>query len=912
MSGKILAVSVALLSGIGFVHASGTLDGTVFRIVSTTDETIVEIPAEATSVVKTGSAKATLSAASTFAGSVSIEAGTLAAAANGYLGTPSEITVGANGTFDVSGLTTTLACPVKVAGTVRHESGADCTTLLRNLQLTASTAKLTGAKRWGWGGASASLDMGGKTLTVDNPDAHTSCSAAQGYANPTSAFVVAAGTITSPGNIDIAKGTLELNGTTFAGGADYTGKTITLKSAKSFMTLRNVSPIPYGVATAPNVAAMISAFNGSGDSTDRKYGHIAGPLTLNYGSTMKFWLMGGHPVTLDGPIHGDGALFKMGTGTLWITGKTERVFGRLNNYSAVNGGQAIIHFKDAGHVAITNSYDKTFYTGDGTIDIGGGDLSVNTPRVNVEGDTVISPGKTIGAAGEGKSWKIRMGPAVGQYGILALYDGAVVSNNVLASKGDSAIYMFGGRLYWKAGASADCFYPNNDGYAYIGMTGGTIETDGYVNLAAPGQAVVDIRGGRFRLLVGQPIKTSRNSSSTHIFVGGTGWYDGYEKSSYLWSNWNTTTYQVKNSHAIYTVDGPSAKFEVNKVIQCVATNGFNAEMIVNVNNGGTFKAANIFKNDQGSGTGLTPAKWNPVKDICPDSKVYLNFNGGILKTAAAGAIFCDVSRQPDKVVVYKGGAIVDTDGKNVTWSAPFEAPTGYTVKSITLPSDTSLDINKANGSVGSMPVTITGVGTGATAIVEYDMTNRKATGIRVTSPGFGYAASGTTAAVVKPTKHDGTHACTVVTEKADTTGGLTKRGAGTLTVSAANTYGGATRLEGGTLAFTSASGIPSGSALEFAAAALKGKALDTPLLTAPAYANNAIRITEADTLDAKTFGKMQTLATFAAPLASVPAFTLVDSDGQTISAGTDWKLALSSDGKSIRFGANRGMTLLIR
>lgn len=448
MSGKILAVSVALLSGIGFVHASGTLDGTVFRIVSTTDETIGEIPAEATSVVKTGSAKATLSAASTFVGSVSIEAGTLAAAANGYLGTPSEITVGANGTFDVSGLTTTLACPVKVAGTVRHESGADCTALLRNLQLTASTAKLTGAKRWGWGGASASLDMGGKTLTVDNPDAHTSYNATK-YANPTSAFVVAAGTITNPGNIDIAKGTLELNGTTFAGGADYTGKTITLKSAKSFMTLRNVSPIPYGVATAPNVAAMISAFNGIGDSTDRKYGHFAGPLTLNYGSTMKFWLMGLHPVTLDGPIHGDGELFKMGTGTLWITGKTERVFGRLNNYSAVNnGGQATIHFKDAGHVAITNSYGTTFYGSEnGTIDIGGSDLSGNTPRVNVEGDTVISPGKAIGTQGAGKSWKIRMGPAVGQYGILALYDGAVVSNNVLASKGDSAIYMFGGRLF---------------------------------------------------------------------------------------------------------------------------------------------------------------------------------------------------------------------------------------------------------------------------------------------------------------------------------------------------------------------------------------------------------------------------------------------------------------------------------
>lgn len=908
---KLLAVSAVIISGIGLVHASGTLDGTVFRINSTADETIGAIPAEATSVVKTGSAKATLSAASSFAGTVSVEAGTLAAAANGYLGKPSEISVSAGATFDVSGLTTALPCPVKVAGTVTHGTGADATGLLTNVLLTASTAKFAGAKRWGWGGASATLDMGGKTLTIDNPDAHTSSNTS--YANPTSAFVVATGTITNPGNIDIAKGTLELNGTTFAGGADYAGKTITLKSDKSYMTLRNVSPIPYGVATAPNVSAMISAFNGGGDSTDRKYGHFAGPLTLNYGSTMKFWLMGGHPVTLDGPIHGDGTLFKMGTGTLWITGKTERVFGRLNNYATPDrGGQAIIHFKDAGHVAITNSYGTTFYGSDGTIDIGGGDLSVYTPRVNVEGDTVISPGRALGTQGAGKSWKIRMGQASGQYGILALYDGAIVSNNVLAAAGDSAIYMFGGRLYWKAGTSADCFYPNNSGYAYIGMTGGMIETEGFVNLASPGHAVVDIRGGRFRLLTANPIKSSRNSSSTHIFVGGTGWYDAFENSSYLWSNWNNNIYQVKNSHSIYTVDGPSAKFEVNKVIQCVATNGYNAEMIVNVNNGGTFKAANIFKNDQGSTTGLSSAKWNPVKDICPDSKVYLNFNGGILKTAAAGAFFCDSSRQPDKVVVYKGGAIVDTDGKDVTWSAPFEAPTGYTVKSITLPSDASLDINKANGSVGSMPVTIAGAGAGATAIVEYDMANRKATGIRVTSPGFGYAESGTTAAVVKPTKHSGTHACTIVTEKADTTGGLTKRGAGTLTVTAANTYGGKTRLEGGTLKFTAAGGLPSGSALEFAAAAIKGKALDAPLLIAQTYNGSAIRITEADTLDVKTFGKMQTIATFDTPLTALPALELYKADGTPLASSTDWRLVLAPDGKSLCFGANRGLVLLVR
>ena len=65
-------------------------------------------------------------------------------------------------------------------------------------------------------------------------------------------------------------------------------------------------------------------------------------------------------------------------------------------------------------------------------------------------------------------------------------------------------------------------------------------------------------------------------------------------------------------------------------------------------------------------------------------------------------------------------------------------------------------------------------------------------------------------------------------------GGLTKRGAGTLTLSGANTYNGATVVAGGTLAMGSASAIPANSALELLGGRLNlgGYALNSSSVTA--------------------------------------------------------------------------------
>ena len=129
-----------------------------------------------------------------------------------------------------------------------------------------------------------------------------------------------------------------------------------------------------------------------------------------------------------------------------------------------------------------------------------------------------------------------------------------------------------------------------------------------------------------------------------------------------------------------------------------------------------------------------------------------------------------------------------------------------------------------------------------------------------------------------------------------------------------NTYNGATRLGGGTLAFTHAEGYPGGD-LEIAAAAVQGKTLAAPLLTAQSVTfreGKGVRVTEADTLDDKTYGSMKTVATFTTPLAAVPSLTLVNTDGTEWPRARQWHLKLVDGGKTLQFGAQRATQLILR
>jgi autotransporter-associated beta strand protein len=143
-------------------------------------------------------------------------------------------------------------------------------------------------------------------------------------------------------------------------------------------------------------------------------------------------------------------------------------------------------------------------------------------------------------------------------------------------------------------------------------------------------------------------------------------------------------------------------------------------------------------------------------------------------------------------------------------------------------------------------------------------------------------------------------------------GGLTKTGAGTMTIVPAATYTGTTRLAGGTLAFKQA--YPGG-ALEVAAAAVQGTGTDGALLTAPSltFTGTAkVRVTEAETLVPETYGKSKVVARLTTTLPAVPDLELVKSDGTTLADDGKWKLFLVEGGKALKFGPMRGTQFLLK
>ena len=144
------------------------------------------------------------------------------------------------------------------------------------------------------------------------------------------------------------------------------------------------------------------------------------------------------------------------------------------------------------------------------------------------------------------------------------------------------------------------------------------------------------------------------------------------------------------------------------------------------------------------------------------------------------------------------------------------------------------------------------------------------------------------------------------------TGGLTKAGAGTMTVSATATYTGTTRLLGGTLAFT---GAYPGGELEITSATQDGTA--APLLSANTFAFAAgkakLRVTGADLLDGQTFGPSKTLVESISPIAAAPTLELVASDGTPFTDDKGiWRVFLTDGGRKLKFGPVIGTRILVK
>lgn len=192
----------------------------------------------------------------------------------------------------------------------------------------------------------------------------------------------------------------------------------------------------------------------------------------------------------------------------------------------------------------------------------------------------------------------------------------------------------------------------------------------------------------------------------------------------------------------------------------------------------------------------------------------VNFNGGTLKASASNSLVSVSGTAGASTLAtyvngafgaFAGGVVIDTNNFNPSLATALLAPTGSGVSSIPLS-------NGGSGYIGAPYVEISGGGgSGATASATVDLdptsaTYGQITTIVITNPGIGYTSTPTITLLGGGGSGTVTDSPTLA---ANTSGGLTKLGTGTLTVSGttANTFTGITSVQAGQLDLSKTAGV---------------------------------------------------------------------------------------------------------
>ena len=456
-----------------------------------------------------------------------------------------------------------------------------------------------------------------------------------------------------------------------------------------------------------------------------------------------------------------------------------------------NGSNA---FTKSGAGTVTLSASNTLT---GQVRVNAGTLAVSGVLTGTNTTTVLPGGKlivtgTINPTGAANVGTLQVAPAPGN-AVMEINGGVVNTGLVAATVGSAAgangsLVVNGGALNVNSTSQKDLTIGTGGqigtpSFGALTVNGGSVSIGGYLvaGISTNGVGIVNIQGGSVAnngayagTLGATAPSSTANSLGVMNVTGGSFASTNASFSGLLVGENATGILNVSGSGAV-NLGGAVA----NTGLRLGASNAaaFGVVNLGGVGTGGGTISTNIVS--KGSGTGI------------------FNFHGGTLEARTSIANTGTFMTGLTASYVYGEGGTINTNGQDITIGQALLAPSGSGVSSIA--------VSGGTGYINTPVVTLAGGGgLGATAVATVDSSGNL-TGITVTNPGTGY----TSAPAVMLTGGGGSGAVVgSVSIAANTSGGLTKAGAGTLTLSGSSTYTGTTSVNAGTLAFTNTLASP--------------------------------------------------------------------------------------------------------
>ena len=489
-------------------------------------------------------------------------------------------------------------------------------------------------------------------------------------------------------------------------------------------------------------------------------GILTAGLTVNSAGELVLINNAANPLTINANITSNGTsnitLTKAGNGTVNFAGNIGNrgqtyVLAGAANFSGVNslGGVNV----SGGTLTFTASSSNNL----------GGSLVVNDATVNINGPLMLGGNE------------IQLGTANGARSILNITTNIVANRIRPAYNTDGgftagAIFQNGGTVNAQAGGNGFTMADGTLDYGYYSLVNGMATGD--VVVAYRGYGIMDVgNGGVVATSNGLQLVNSSGTGILNVYAGG----------------------QVLAPSTGGALNGSGSAYQGGLAILNVLGGSVNAAY------GNQTKALDLMA--QAGNTfylnllgGVVTA--NVIKASNADGASILDFNGGTLAAAISTNNFIAGLKA---AYVYAGGAFVDSGASNITISQNLLAPTGYGLAAIAT--------NAACGGQYIAPpvVQITGgSGTGALALAEVDFATGSITNFHVVNPGTGYLAGDVLTVTLQgggPLLTPAAFTVSGASLAANLSGGLTKLGTGTLTLSGTNTLGGSLAISNGTLAF---------------------------------------------------------------------------------------------------------------